>query len=292
MYTRTQEESDLAEWMKALVADFILNSPENNLGESYREKAFDAPLVGFASGEDPLFDSLKEHVGQFHLSPLEIYDLSFPGEDLPAGELTVISWVLPQTEATRRDNRSQKVFPSERWARARIFGEQVNDKLRRHVVSELGKRGYRAVAPVLSPHFKRVDSERYVFASTWSERHVAHVAGLGTFGLCDGLITPLGKAMRLGSVVVRASIPPTSRPYTHHRQYCLFFTHGTCGKCIPRCPVGALGPEGHDKRRCMAHLRPASRDFVMANYGFDGYGCGLCQTGVPCEDRIPSLEQL
>ena len=43
-------------------------------------------------------------------------------------------------------------------------------------------------------------SEKYGMASCWSERHAAFVSGLGTFGLCDGLITPVGKAMRCGSV--------------------------------------------------------------------------------------------
>ena len=37
-------------------------------------------------------------------------------------------------------------------------------------------------------------------ASTWSERHVAYVSGLGTFGLSGGLITAKGQAVRLGSV--------------------------------------------------------------------------------------------
>lgn len=289
---KTQQGTALAQWLAKVVDDFMLRSGHNNLGESFPERAFDKPLLGFARGDDPLFRAMKEHVGPFHLTPAEIYRLSFPQEEVREEELTVISWVLPQTEATRRDNSSQKVFPSERWARARIFGEQVNDKLRRHVVAELARKGIHSVAPVLTAHFKRMDSDRFVFASTWSERHVAFVAGLGTFGLCDGLITPLGKAMRLGSVVAKASIPPSPRPYAHHRQYCLFFTNGTCGKCIQRCPVGALGPEGHDKRKCVAHLRPASSDYVKANYGFDGYGCGLCQTGVPCEDRIPSVQDL
>jgi len=29
-------------------------------------------------------------------------------------------------------------------------------------------------------------------------------------------------------------------------------------------------------------------DLVKKEYGFDGYGCGLCQTRVPCESRIPA----
>ena len=38
-------------------------------------------------------------------------------------------------------------------------------------------------------------SEKYAYASTWSERHAAYAAGLGTFGLSDGLITAAGQGM-------------------------------------------------------------------------------------------------
>jgi len=53
-------------------------------------------------------------------------------------------------------------------------------------------------------------------------------------------------------------------------------------------PVGAITEAGHDKVRCSRHLKPATEEFVKVNYGFDGYGCGLCQTGVPCESEIPT----
>jgi len=29
---------------------------------------------------------------------------------------------------------------------------------------------------------------------------------------------------------------------------------------------------------------------VKSRYGFEGKGCGLCQTKVPCESRIPVRE--
>ena len=86
--------------------------------------------------------------------------------------------------------------------------------------------------------------------------------GLGTFGLCDGLITAKGKAMRTGSVLVRASIPPTERPYDSHRAYCLHYTHDSCRKCIDRCPVNALSPAGHDKIKCRQHLYGNVKPYV------------------------------
>jgi epoxyqueuosine reductase len=86
--------------------------------------------------------------------------------------------------------------------------------------------------------------------------------------------------------VAKISIDPTVRPYADHRAYCLFFANGTCGKCIDRCPVRAITETGHDKEKCRQHLA-RSREHVKKTYKFEGYGCGLCQVGVPCEAGIP-----
>ena len=279
---------DPAAWVTAVVQTFIRESPENTLQNQANEKAWRVPLVGFSRGDDPLYEEYKKVVGSFHWTPWEIFTQTYPGTQVEPEELTVICWVLPQTEAAKADNRKQTVYPAERWARARIFGEQVNDKLRKHLVVALRETGYEAVAPMLSPQWESRWSERWAFSSTWSERHAAYASGLGTFGLCDGLITPLGKAMRVGSAVARIQIPPPPRPYQDHHAYCLFFAGGICGKCMARCPVGAVTEAGHDKVTCSQHLRPVTADHVRSNYGFEGYGCGLCQTRVPCESKIPT----
>jgi len=289
----TREDSSAVRWwLEKVIQTFIDHSPENTLRNPLQEKAFDPPLVGFSNGADPLYGAFKEHVGPFHWTPAEIFGLTFPGLEFQPEELTVISWVLPQTRATKDDNRKETVYPAERWARARIFGEEVNVKLRQRVAAALEEKGVPAVAPSLSPLWAMKTSEKFGWASTWSERHAAHAAGLGTFGLCDGLITPKGKAMRVGSVVAKIQVPPTPRPYQDHHEYCLFFSQGACGKCMARCPVGALTAAGHDKNKCAAHVLTASKAYVNGHYGFDGYGCGLCQTGVPCESKIPGLDDV
>ena len=275
-----------ADWVRNVAEQFMEKSPENTLENRENEKAFATPLIGFAAGDDPLFEDYKSHVGPFHLTPWEIFALTFGDAKITPGELTVISYILPQTEATKADNRKEDAYPAERWARARIFGEKVNVKLRKHLVASLKKEGCRAVAPLLTPQFSRRISPKYGFASTWSERHAAYAAGLGTFGLCDGLITPVGKAMRTGSVVAELKIPATPRPYDDHHAYCLFFTKGICMKCAKRCPAGAITEAGKDKMRCYKYVR-GTVPYVKENFGFDGYGCGFCQTGVPCESRIP-----
>lgn len=273
--------------VETIIKDFIALNTANTLKNKANDKAFGTPLVGFASGDDLLFEQYKDHVGPFYMTPWEVFAVTFRDTTIKAEQLTVISYILPQTEATKNDNRKEKFYPSERWARARIFGEEVNVALRRHIVQSLKDRNIRAVAPALTLQFSVRISSKYGFSSTWSERHAAYAAGLGTFGLCDGLITPVGKAMRTGSVVAQMNIPATQRPYTDHRAYCLYFSKGTCKKCISRCPVGAISESGKNKLTCLNHLFPVTSNYVKESFGIDGYGCGLCQTGVPCESRIP-----
>jgi len=274
-------------WIEKIVKDFIATSPENTLQNLNNDKAFEMPLTGFSRGDDPLYEAYKDHVGPFFLTPLELFTLTFKDFSIKPEELTVISWVLPHNKATKADNRKEKFYPAERWARGRIFGEQTNTILRKYMVASLEAQGYRAVAPALTPQFSVRLSPKYGYASTWSERHAAYASGLGTFGLCDGLITPAGKAMRTGSVIAQIPITPAPRPYTDHHEYCLFFTKGVCGKCIARCPAGAITEAGKNKELCFKHLYPVTQDYVKSEYAFDGYGCGLCQTGVPCESKIP-----
>jgi epoxyqueuosine reductase len=279
---------EIVPWLSEQIRDFVRTSPDNALGNGSGEPAWQDPLVGFAGGADPLFAWLKQDIGEFLWAPGEILALTFPDRPAAPEAVTVVSWILPQTEATKEDNRRQMERPAERWARSRKYGEEFNVLLARHVVEILRGRGINAVAPSLgSPLWGWRESARYGFASTWSERHAAHVAGLGTFGLCDGLITPAGKAMRCGSVVAAFPSSPPPRPYSDPRAYCLFFSNGTCGKCIPRCPVGAITERGHDKARCRAFLFETLAADTKERFGFESYGCGLCQTGVPCTSGIP-----
>jgi epoxyqueuosine reductase QueG len=272
-------------WIVRRIQEFAQGA-ENTLGNQTGEPAWDKPLVGFSRGDDSLFEAYKRHVGPYHWTPQEIFNRSFPHLQAEPEELSVVCWVLPQTGRTRADNRSRDVYPAERWARSRIYGEAFNRRLREHIVGTLKEIACEAVAPHLSPYWEKRPSPQYTYASTWSERHAAYASGLGTFGLCDGLITPKGKAMRVGSVVVRLELAPTPRPYDDHRAYCLFFTDGSCGECIHRCPVNAITEAGHDKERCRQHLS-RTEEYVRNVYGFDGYGCGLCQTDVPCESAVP-----
>ncbi len=131
-------------------------------------------------------------------------------------------------------------------------------------------------------------SEKYGLSSAWSERHAAYVSGLGTFGLCDGLITPLGKAMRCGSVIARLSVTPTPRLYEDHHAYCLFFTKGICGKCADRCPAGAISKEkGHDKKRCQEYIDTKNHNILRNTSGLIFTAAASVKSPYPANHAFP-----
>ena len=263
---------------------FVLESPDNRLPES-DEPYFEEPLIAFASADDPLFAEYKEIIGDFHLTPSEIMTNIY-GDGVGDAK-TVICWVLPITESTRKSNRREDKVPSRQWALTRAYGERFNNLLRMYVVDMLRFVGAHAVAPLLSGMWRPAIDTKGGLASTLSERHAAFAAGLGTFSLSDGFITERGIAHRCGSVITDVDITPSSRNHADHLGNCLYFRDGSCGACIKRCPVGAISPDGHDKEKCKAYVYGELRGAVGELYGVMETGCGLCQTRVPCESRNP-----
>jgi len=266
------------------IVRFALESPENRRRDG-GGRYFDEPLVGFASAADPLFTEYRKIIGPFHRTPAEWMAMEPDAPPMVRG--TVICWILPITRTTRESNRRESVWPSREWAHTRNYGEKFNNLLRSHVVEYLSGRGHRAIAPQLSPDWKRIDDAPVGIASTWSERHAAYAAGLGTFSLNDGLITERGIAHRCGSVITDLVLPPTKRSGSDHRGNCLRYRDGSCGICIDRCPAGALSREGHDKPKCREYVHGEIPRAVKERFQVSEIGCGLCQTKVPCEGMIP-----
>ena len=280
---------DPEKFIERVIAKFVRESPANRRkidGGRY----WQTPLVGFASGDDPLFMRYKKIIGEFHFTPQEFFELTF-GRRKPSKELSVISWVLPAYEDIRKSNRKEARYPSLLWAHARDFGEQFNIKLRNHLVSLLKRKGYKAVAPMNSPHWKQLRSPDVGIASNWSERHIAYTCGLGAFGLSDGLITAKGKAMRVGSVITDLPLKPSEKIYPHHHSNCLYYFNRTCMTCAVRCPAGAITEKGHDKDKCLEYSYSIVSQAKKDEYGVKITGCGLCQTKVPCEFEIPKRIQ-
>lgn len=283
--------NDLQQSLVSSIKDYVATSPLNSLSLIDGSPIFEEPLVGFADGDDPLFEQYKAIIGDFHFTPREVLALDLRNKDRADSprfpRVSVVSWILPTAHETKLSNRRMKDGPSVRWNNTRFQGEDFNDSLRRHVVSLLQEQGCDAAAPLHVQGYKTHQLPNGL-ASNWSERHAAYAAGLGTFGLSDGFITARGIAHRCGSVVTNASFEQSPRKYTHHMANCLHYRDGSCGICITRCPTGAISENGHDKILCRETLITKQAHWLQKP-GYIGVyaGCGLCQTKVPCESRIP-----
>ncbi len=280
---------NLSALIKKTIVDFVNTSEKNSLGGLYTEKAWGSPLVGFSSGNNSLYSTFKKDIGDFYWTPEEIFSKTYPLTNISSNNLTVICWILPQTEETKRDMRQEVIYPSGRASFARVNGETFNLSIGKNVVNVLNKLGYQAMSTVLSPFWGRKESEKFGLASCWSERHAAYASGLGTFGLTDALITSIGMAVRIGSVIANISIEPTKPQYSTYHEYCLFFSNGSCMKCAQRCPANAITEYGHNKYKCIEYKKSISANYNKQKYGLEANYCGLCQSGTPCESGIPNI---
>ncbi len=249
---------------------------------------WEKPIIGVAAGDDPYYDFLKEHIGQFHWSPEEAFQLKYSGTVLKEN-LSVISMVFPQTMETKHTQLKETKCPSREWIVSRGEWEPLMKEFSGKLVNRLENMGIRSVSIDLQSEFSTTRSETLGFASRWSHRHIAYFAGLGTFGLSDGLITERGKAIRLSSLIIEAPLTPTVKPYSFHNQWCLYYKNGSCGACIKRCPVNSITFKGHDKDACEAYEDVFAEKYWPSDIARDDYilGCGLCQVGIPCQNRKP-----
>lgn len=259
-----------------LAADFTLQSPLNHVCIEQSGEAltlFDIPLLGYASAGDSLFEAF--------LAPGVIGPHYCPPHTWLARAQTVISFFLPFSQAVRIRNRAAQSIPSQAWLYGRVEGQRFVEALGLHLQKALRDAGFEAVVPSLSPDFWTVSEPETpdgpAFTSNWSERHAAYACGLGTFGLSKGLITRHGMAGRFGSLITDWQTPPTPREYDGPYDWCI-----RCGACVRRCPGGAISLEGgKDHHLCLQYQT------TILPQCQPRFGCGLCQTGVPCEAARP-----
>ena len=279
------------------IRNYVATSPYNHLPAFNNDPIFDEPLVGFADGDDPIFQEYQKEtiIGAFHSNPREILEKHIQqttgGGQKPAN-ISMISYILPVTHKTRLTLRQETQVVSVRWNHTRWLGQDLINELSLYLVSLLEKLGYQAIAPELSSFYERLERPTGIL-SNWSQRHMAYAAGLGTFSLSDGFISQKGIAIRCGSVVCDATITPTPRLYKDHLSNCLFYRGSSCQRCIERCPAQAINEKGHDKKKCrdflMIEQRTLLKQLGRSEQGYMGkyLACGMCQTKVPCEAGIP-----
>jgi len=289
-------EADPCRFIEEAIKEYAHTSPINRLTAYNSELIYEEPLVGFACGDDRIFQDYKKIIGEFHYTPREILSKYITGKAWHYGvrnsqDVSVISWAMPIPKAARLAESESKYGGSRRYNYTRWVGAKFHENLANYVTSLLEIMGLNAVSPSFSKFTGTTEMPGGWRAAHWSERHIAYACGMGTLGLNGLMITRKGCAVYLGSAVCHIALSATQRN-PNRVGNCLYYRDGSCRRCIERCPGGAISGEGRNNLKCRDNLVKTQFE-KLKELGLDrdlvgmAPSCGLCSNGVPCEDRIP-----
>lgn len=266
----TTHSFELAEFITTTIRRLATEasaSPEAGSTE-YRE-----PLIGFASADDPRFSELQRVVHPTHMLP----------SDLLPGARSVVSFFLPFAPWVVEANARHREQVAHEWVVAYVETNALIGRINSYLIESLTEArpqsrigGIRAAAEPATHNF-----DPQTLVSRWSHKSVAVIAGLGSFGLHQLVITDAGCAGRFGSLVLDAELPVESVKAANSgsQERCLYYADGSCLECVMRCPANALSEdEPLDKQRCWYRCQAvaeAFRDIGLAEV------CGKCAVG-PC----------
>ena len=285
--------------VREFLVDLFSKSDLNRLPESYGGgRIFSNPLIGVARGDDLIFNKYKEIISPKHLTPKEVWNISkLP--DIENSSLRILSIICPFTNQIREESIKAKRMPAEIYSIGRNYANAFKTDIMKQTIEFFQNKGFQATAGMLSEGFNIYRG----FFSSWSERHIAFAAGLGTFSLHEGLISEVGCNIRICSIISNAPLEVTPRksddPYTN----CLYYSKGICRECEKKCPAEAINENGHDKKKCRAYARKIEVEMnkrlgsILKPHWrrIEGevvtqkppVGCAFCQYGVPCMDKNP-----
>ena len=225
-----------------------------------------APLVAAAAADDPLLEQLAQAVAPDHAMPRDL---------LPEAR-AVIVFFLPFQQNLGLENHHHGPLAARSWAQAYDATNRLIAAINEDLQAGLAELGHTATTTPATHNF---DAERLI--SLWSHRHLAYIAGLGTFGHHNLLITRAGCCGRLGSLITSAPMPATPRP---EGEWCLSKAGRKCQACVSHCTYEALQQNRFDRRRCYQQLMTNDThysDLPLVDV------CGKCSCEVPCSYQIP-----
>jgi epoxyqueuosine reductase QueG len=218
-------------------------------------------LIGSAAADDRCFPQLQEVVHPSHMLP----------QDLVPAARSVVSFFLPFAAWVGEANARHKDQVAREWAVAYVETNQLIGRVCVQLIASLAERSIQAAAETATYNFDHESLD-----SRWSHKTVSIIAGLGSLGLYQRVITNAGCTGRFGSLVLDAELP-VRQPEVRER--CAYYHDESCLECVNRCPVSAIDPnEPLDKQICWHRCQQTA---VMFRAAGPAEVCGKCAIG-PC----------
>jgi epoxyqueuosine reductase QueG len=262
MHTIFSRHINELDWLQEEI-DRTIEQWKEKTGKDYWQK----PLVGIASADDPLFAQLKVAVSPDHAMPQELLKEA----------QSVIVFFLPFKPSLGEENDRETFWAARTWAESYVTTNALIGTINTHLKNVLEEAGYSAFSTPATHNF---DETKLI--SGWSHKHLAYIAGLGTFGFHHLLITQAGCCGRLGSLVTSVALTATARP---QQERCLVKAGHRCWACVPKCQYEALHKTHYDRQACYQQL--LKNDAYYSDLPLVDV-CGKCACEVPCSYGIPS----
>lgn len=253
------------EKLQQFLEDYVAAEPRRSATVDFWRR----PILASAPA-DERFDALPQIAMDEHLLP----------NDLLASARSVLVFFIPFQRWLIKENREGE-RPCRNWGLAYVHTNDLINRAGQALGNMLQTAGFRSE---LTPATHNFDEKRLM--ARWSHKHLAHLVGLGRFGTHCMLITPKGCCGRFGSLVTEAELG--GHPLMITQEACLLKAGKKCGKCIEKCPVGALAEKDFDRRKCWDRLND---NLDTLDY-FSGlpettHVCGKCAAMMPCSFTNP-----
>lgn len=219
---------------------------------------------------DQRFNQLPQIAADDHLSPRDL---------LPTARSVIVFFIPFKKELVKENKKGDR--PCRNWGVAYVQTNDLIGRLTQALGDLLEEHGFKSG---LTPATHNFDDVKLM--ARWSHKHLAHLVNLGRFGTHHMLITPVGCAGRLGSLVSEVELG--DHPLIDTDQACLLKAGKECGQCIKACPLEALSEDGFDRRRCWDRLNE-NRDTMdyFSDLPESTHVCGKCAALMPCSFNNP-----
>ena len=253
--------NSILETIKSTIKDYEIR---NQIDNFWKE-----PIIEIISAENSKIKLLKEAVSEEHLMP----------HDILGDAKSIISFFIPFQENIVKSNLEGKMASKE-WVIAYIKTNDLIRVINENIEKLMDKNGYKTGKIPATNNF---DKEKLI--SNWSHRHIAYIAGIGTFGINNMLITKNGCCGRFGSIIINYEFDEYKQE-ADLSEKCLYKINGSCGICNQKCVVNAY--ENNKFNRHICYRQCLENDEYHKTNG-NATVCGKCLVGLPCSIKEPSL---
>jgi epoxyqueuosine reductase QueG len=225
------------------------------------------PIIEIISAKNEKLNLLKEAVSVEHLMPCDI---------LPDAK-SIVCFFIPFQDNVIDSNLKEKMA-SEKWVLAYIKTNDLIKTINDQIEILMEQSGFKAGKIPATHNF---DTEKLV--SNWSHRHIAYIAGIGTFGINNMLITKHGCCGRFGSIIINYELDEY-KENNDIKEKCLNKKNGSCGICQKKCVVYAYENAVFNRHKCYKQCLENAENNKKAGYADV---CGKCLVGLPCSKSEP-----